>query len=139
MVRYLDELIAEYRVLDDAVLDAGAELEHLIRTSLAVTHRHPQASTIYAQDSRILRACDVDEHFQSRTFSLQQYWLSPLERGCKAGDFDGQLDVRVAFRLIRDGLWLTVRCFEPSTVYPLERLADQCVRLYLAGVLRGVG
>jgi hypothetical protein len=50
------------------------------------------------------------------------------------GSVRAGLDVRVAFRLIRDGLWLTVRWYEPSEAYPLERLEDECIALYLAGI-----
>lgn len=137
VARYLDELIGTYRALDNTGLDASAELEHLIRGSLVVTHRHPHASQIYARDLQLLREVD-DDAFLEQTRALQQYWLSALEKGIQTQEFDSQLDSRVAFRLIRDGLWLTVRWFEPSPVYPLDRLADRCVRLYLGGVLRGV-
>ncbi len=137
VARYLDELIGAYRELDDRELDAAAELEHLIRASLVVTHKHPHASQIYARDSKVLSAVD-DDVFREQTRALQQYWLSALEKGIQTEEFDPQLDARVTFRLIRDGIWLTVRWFEPSDVYPLDRLADRCVRLYLGGVRRGV-
>jgi hypothetical protein len=44
------------------------------------------------------------------------------------------VDPPVFYRLIRDAVWLSVRWFQPSTDYPVSRLADQCTAVFLNGL-----
>ncbi|MBM7517678.1 TetR/AcrR family transcriptional regulator [Nocardioides nitrophenolicus] len=130
--------VAELGTAYDAEL-AGARtgadrVVGLIRASLRVMHRHPHASQIYERDAALLRAAGTPAGLREITNGLQEAWLASLRAGMADGSVRAGLDVRVAFRLIRDGLWLTVRWYQPSQVYPLERLEEECIALYLAGI-----
>lgn len=130
---YVEELVAAYDEVGTA--HTGAErVVGLIRASLRVMHRHPHASQIYERDVALLREAGTPPRLRETTTGLQEAWLAGLRAGITDGSVRADLDVRVAFRLIRDGLWLTVKWYEPSESYPLERLEEECIALYLAGI-----
>jgi len=131
---YLDEQLPAYREID-LTRPASERLEALITASLEVMHRFPHATRIYAADSHHLREAGEGADFRTITNELQQHWLDVLEDGVRTGVFRPDLDTRVAFRLIRDGLWLTVRWFTPTDFYPLSRLSKECAALYSSGVV----
>lgn len=134
---YLDDLTSTYDAAMDADASPADQVASLIRASLEAMHRHPHASQIYERDSALLRELGVPADLRAHTNALQGAWMDALERGAADSSFRSDLDVRVAFRLIRDGLWLTVRWYQPSEVYPLERLEQECVALYLHGLAPG--
>jgi AcrR family transcriptional regulator len=131
---YVAELTAAYAEQVAAGRTGAERVVGLIRASLRVMHRHPHASRIYERDAALLRDAGTPPRLREMTNGLQEAWLASLRDGTTDGSLRADLDVRVAFRLIRDGLWLTVRWYEPSEIYPLERLEDECVALYVAGI-----
>ncbi|KAB2812977.1 TetR/AcrR family transcriptional regulator [Pimelobacter simplex] len=131
---YVDELATAYDVEVAAGATGAERVVGLIRASLRVMHRHPHATQIYERDAALLREAGTPPRLREITNGLQESWLASLRDGMADGSVRAGLDVRVAFRLIRDGLWLTVRWYEPSEVYPLERLEEECIALYLAGI-----
>ena len=131
---YVGELAAAYGA-ETAAASTGAErVAGLIRASLRVMHRHPHATQIYERDAALLRDAGTPPGLREVTNGLQEAWLAGLREGIADGSVRAGLDVRVAFRLIRDGLWLTVRWYRPSEIYPLERLEEECIALYLAAI-----
>jgi AcrR family transcriptional regulator len=132
---YLADLAETYAAAARPGLSGAERVAALIRASLEVMHRHPHASQIYERDSALLRETGTPADMRNHTHDLQEAWLDSFRAGIAEGAFRADLDIRVAFRLIRDGLWLTVRWYQPSEVYPLDRLEAECVALYLHGLM----
>ena len=67
-------------------------------------------------------------------------WLTTLQRGVDDGDFRADLDVRLAYRFIRDVLFTAARRYQPDRPDPQTgsvQVADAYRSLILPGLLRG--
>jgi flavin reductase (DIM6/NTAB) family NADH-FMN oxidoreductase RutF len=69
--------------------------------------------------------------------AIDHVWLSTLQRGIDDGDFRAELDVRLAYRFIRDVLFMAARRYNPGRPGPRTDSA-QVARAYRPLVLNGL-
>jgi flavin reductase (DIM6/NTAB) family NADH-FMN oxidoreductase RutF len=70
--------------------------------------------------------------------AIDQVWLTTLQRGVEEGDFRADLDIRLAYRFIRDVLFTAARRYNPGRPEPRSdsgRIADAYQSLILRGLL----
>lgn len=69
--------------------------------------------------------------------AIDQVWLTTLQRGVDQGDFRAELDVRLAYRFIRDVLFTAARRYTPGRPEPRTGSA-QVTRTYQSLILHGL-
>jgi hypothetical protein len=57
-----------------------------------------------------------------------------LTNGVQDGSFRPELDVELAFRFLRDTVWVAVRWYEPGGVITVDNLAKQYLTIVLDGL-----
>ena len=65
---------------------------------------------------------------------MQRAWLAVLDAGIASGALRSTLDAPFAYRLMRDGIWRTVRWYHPTDEHPITAFAADCAEFYLEGV-----
>jgi len=69
-----------------------------------------------------------------RNTEFRELWVGVLQRAVADGSFRADLDLEVAYRFMRDTVWVAVRWYRPGGTLT----ADQVARQYLAVVLDGI-
>jgi AcrR family transcriptional regulator len=64
----------------------------------------------------------------------RQVWLTRLQEGMASGDLKSDLDLELAYRFIRDTVWVAVRWYRPGGELTAERVADQYLSILLDGI-----
>lgn len=133
VVGYLEELQRRYRALDALTLDPRARLQAVVDTSLELAHERPHATAVYQDElphlhnrSQRTRASDLADE-------IQQVWLDTIEDGKQRGTFRNDLPAGVFHRFIRDCVWLSTRWHSADDAYSTDRLAADCVSIFLDG------
>jgi AcrR family transcriptional regulator len=132
---YLDELHRSYETVLEQHADPVTTLRALIRTSLETALTHASATIIYQQDGNYLRTLPRFTYLTAAGATVQKTWLAVLEEGVSSGQLRSDIDPAIAYRLIRDGIWLSVRWYRPTDDYPVTRFASDCADFYLAGYM----
>ncbi|MYT30025.1 TetR family transcriptional regulator [Streptomyces sp. SID8354] len=134
LVTFLDELWAGY----DAVLAAGhgprETIEALVTESFREIDRHRAAVAIYQKEARHLATQPRFGYLTESRRKFEQLWLGTLERGVAEGVFRGDLDLRLAYRFLRDTVWVAASWYRPEGRHTPGEIARQ----YLAMVLDGI-
>ncbi|MEK2474958.1 MULTISPECIES: TetR/AcrR family transcriptional regulator [Streptomyces] len=134
LAAFLDELWAGY----DAVLEAGLgpreTIEALVTESFREIDRHRAAVAIYQKEARYLATQPRFGYLTESRRKFERAWLGTLERGVAEGVFRADLDLRLAYRFLRDTVWVAASWYRPEGRHSPEEIARQ----YLAMVLDGI-
>ncbi|MFD9697668.1 TetR/AcrR family transcriptional regulator [Lentzea sp. NPDC059081] len=134
---FLDELFARYREIVDAGLEPQQTLKALVVASFeAIDTRHAEVA-IYQNESRQLMGLERFSYIEDRNVEFRKLWSVLLEDGMSAGVFRADLDVDLAYRFIRDTVWVAVRWYRPDGGLPAETVADQYLAILLDGIATG--
>ncbi|GAA4819642.1 TetR family transcriptional regulator KstR2 [Tomitella cavernea] len=134
LAEFLDELFGRYRRIVDAGQDARTTLEELVRASFGAIDVRHSAVAIYQDEAKHLAANPRFGYLGERAREFRELWIGVLRRGVADGSFRPGLDVEIAFRFIRDTVWVAVRWYRPGG----ERSADTIASEYLSIVLNGI-
>jgi len=138
----VDEILAPYlRDLQTAckpvlsrAADPRTKLRDLVVASLQVVEAHPHATEIYQSDVNYLSQFERFGYLAAAAAEVRRAWLDVISDGVARGAFRADLEPRIAYRLMRDAIWLSVRWFRPTRDYPLARFAEDATSLFLDGV-----
>jgi AcrR family transcriptional regulator len=138
----VDQILAPYlhdlrAACDEALLasaDPAARLRGLISASLRVAAAHPHATEIYQSDGPYLSQSDRFGYLTSAAQDVRKAWLQVIGDGIASGAFRPDMDPGIAYRLMRDAIWLSVRWFKPSPGRSPAKFADDCTSLFLEGL-----
>lgn len=131
---FLDDLFAAYDEVARAGLDARATLEGLVRASFAaIGGRHDEVA-IYQDEAKHLRANPRFEYISARHAEFREMWLAVLRRGVEEGDFRADLDLTLAYRFLRDTVWVAVRWYRADGELAPDVVADQYLSIVLDGI-----
>lgn len=136
LTSYLEDLQKSYEHVLASSYSADERLRRLIAASLTVSIRHPRASEIYQNDASYLAAQSGFTFLHDVGQLIQEALVSVIDDGVKAGVFRHDVDSKVFYRLLRDGMWRSVRWFRPTPDYPVERLCEDISAVYLDGFRR---
>jgi len=132
---FLDELFTRYQEIVDSGLGPRRTLRALVVASFeAIDHRHAEVA-IYQNESKHLMPLERFSYLEDRSVEFRKLWTVLLEDGMGAGVFRADLDVDLAYRFIRDTVWVAVRWYRPGGGLSADAVADQ----YLAILLDGIG
>ena len=134
---FLDELWGRY----DAVLAAGfgprETIEALVTESFREIDRHLAAVAIYQKESRHLSALPRFHYLADSQQKFEKAWLGTLERGVADGSFREDLDIRLAYRFVRDTVWVAASWYRPGGQHSPEEIARQYLTMVLDGIAAG--
>ncbi|MGY2062894.1 TetR family transcriptional regulator, partial [Nocardia gipuzkoensis] len=65
---------------------------------------------------------------------FRELWHNVLARGVEDGSFRPELDVELAFRFLRDTVWVAVRWYQPGGRITVDSLAKQYLTIVLDGL-----
>lgn len=116
--------------------DPVQELRGLIEISLKVKYEHPHVSEVYQAEYLNLAGVEGFEFVENAVRETEVMWLKTLSRGVEAGVFREDIPQPVFFRLVRDAMWSTVRWIESEDAEAFARLTDQCVSVFLNGIVK---
>ncbi|TCK01245.1 TetR/AcrR family transcriptional regulator [Nocardia alba] len=131
---FLDDLFGRYREIAGAGLSARDTLESLVTASYESFDRHHAAVAIYQAEAKNLR--DVERFGYIRDFNTEfrDLWHRVLAAGVADGSFRPELDVELAFRFLRDTVWVAVRWYTPGGPITVQTLAQQYLTIVLDGL-----
>jgi len=130
----LDELFDGYRAIVAAGLDSRSTLEALVLRSCDAIHHQHAAVAIYQDEAKHLIKLPQFGYIAVRNTEFRELWVGVLQRGVADGSFRADLDIEVAYRFMRDTVWVAVRWYRPGGTLT----ADQVAKQYLAIVLDGI-
>lgn len=131
---FLDELFDGYRAIVAAGLDSRSTLEALVLRSFDAIHHQYAAVAIYQDEAKHLIKLPQFGYIAVRNTEFRELWVGVLQRGVADGSFRADLDIEVAYRFMRDTVWVAVRWYRPGGTLT----ADQVAKQYLAIVLDGI-
>ena len=134
---FLDDLFASYREIVDACLPPKQTLKALVVASFeAIDTRHAEVA-IYQNESKHLMPLARFSYLRDRSVEFRKLWTVLLEDGMRAGVFRADLDVDLAYRFIRDTVWVAVRWYRPGGGLTADTVADQYLAILLDGIATG--
>jgi AcrR family transcriptional regulator len=131
---FLDPLFARYEEIRDARLGPRQTLEALVLASFEAVDQQHDAAAIYQAEARRLANQPGFEYIPQRLAEFRQLWRDVLSAGVADGSFRPDLDVDLAYRFLRDTVWVSVHWYRPAGPLPIETVAKQYLSIVLDGM-----
>ncbi len=130
---FLAELFGRYREIVATEPDPRKAFEALVDESFqAIDHSHA-AIALYQNEGRQLEQLPRFAYLRDTNQEFRDIWLNTLEKGIASGAFRADLDATLAYRFVRDTVWVGVRWYSPGGKLTAEAVSAQ----YLAMILEG--
>lgn len=131
---FLDALFGRYDEILARGLGPRETLEAIVAASFAaIDERHAEVA-IYQNEAGYLAEFERFGYIEERNIQFRKMWSTILTDGIARGAFRPDLDVEVAYRFLRDTVWVAVRWYSPGG--PLGH--DDIARQYLGILLDGI-
>ncbi|WP_188830269.1 TetR/AcrR family transcriptional regulator [Nocardia camponoti] len=131
---FLDELFGRYREIAAAGLSSRDTLEALVIASYEAIDAHHAAVAIYQAEAKNLRDVPRFAYIGDFNTEFRELWHRVLAAGVADGSFRPELDVELAFRFLRDTVWVAVRWYTPGGPITVKNLAQQYLTIVLDGL-----
>lgn len=131
---YLDSLMTTYTEIVDRQQDPESTLRALITAAFVSLGPHRAAITVIQNERTYLSQFPRFAYLTKTEADVRRIWVKVIEDGIAQGIFRGDLDPVIAYRFLRDSVWVAVRWFTPSGKLSAEQLADQYLRLVMEGL-----
>ncbi|NSC23863.1 TetR/AcrR family transcriptional regulator [Streptomyces albus subsp. chlorinus] len=131
---FLTDLWQGYQRIEEACLPPRETFEGLVTESFRQMERHRPAVVIYQKEARRLAAQERFRYLSDSQERFQKLWTRTLERGVADGSFRRELDVPVAYRFVRDTVWMAAVWFRPQGRKSAAQIAEQYTSMVLDGI-----
>ncbi|MGW4074839.1 TetR/AcrR family transcriptional regulator [Streptomyces asiaticus] len=131
---FLNELWAGYDEVLGAGLGPRETVEALVTESFREIDRHRAAVEIYQKESKHLATQPRFRYLSESQGRFERAWLGALERGVAEGAFRADLDIRLAYRFLRDTVWVAASWYRPGGRHSPEEIARQYLSMVLDGI-----
>jgi TetR/AcrR family transcriptional regulator, cholesterol catabolism regulator len=131
---YLDELLGTYRTIVEAGEPPAATLRELVHASFRSLSEHRAAITVLQNERNYLRTLPRFGYLTKSEEEVRRIWITVLRDGMESGDFRSDLDPVVAYRFLRDSVWVAVRWFRADGQLSADELADRYLMLIFDGL-----
>lgn len=131
---FMSDLVKRYDEVLAASTDPLLQLQGLVEASMKTVAEHPHATEIYQNDARYLQASGAPADVRQHARAVRGAWIQVLEQGVTEHAFRSDVPVKVMYPLLRDGLWLTARWFQPTRTYGYAELARDYVKVFVEGL-----
>nr|WP_246461293.1 TetR/AcrR family transcriptional regulator [Nocardia transvalensis] len=132
---FLDDLFGRYREIVASGLAARDTLEALVIASYESFDRHHAAVAIYQAEAKRLSDTPRFAYIEKYNQEFRELWHNVLTRGVADGSFRPELDIELAFRFLRDTVWVAVRWYQPGGRITVDSLAKQYLTIVLDGLI----
>ncbi|GAA1638247.1 TetR/AcrR family transcriptional regulator [Actinoplanes couchii] len=129
---FLEDVLAGYREAVRSAPGPREAIELIVRSSSATLGRHRAALTMLQNDWNYFSGQPRFDYLRTAMKEIEQTWIDLLERGKETGVFRADLDARLAYRLLRDILWMPAS--RPSSTWTTEEIVDGLLRLLFDGI-----
>jgi AcrR family transcriptional regulator len=132
---FQEELFAGYDEILNSHRPVREKIEAAVRLSFEAIDTHHHEVAIFQNEADWLVGLGerfaylTDRHAQSR-----QVWLTLLTEGIESGALKADIDLELAYRFIRDTVWVAVRWYRPDGELSAETVADQYLSILLDGI-----
>lgn len=133
LVDYLEDLVTGYGAAAGGEPDPIERIGDLVQFTFNIAREKPEATAIYRRDGAMLAEQERFSYVADAAARIREIWLATLREGKEAGVVRADLDGDVAYRLIRDSIWLAANWFTPQADYPTNRFLKDCTAVFLTG------
>jgi TetR/AcrR family transcriptional regulator, cholesterol catabolism regulator len=136
---FLEDLIAHYRAALANAGDAGSVLAEMVRIGFHTLEPQRAAITVMQNDWNYLRSLPGDrfDYLVRAEDEVERMWVEQIKRGQASGQFRADLDPKLTYRMIRDGIWVAVRWFRPDGRLDTDALAEHYIKVLFDGLATG--
>jgi len=131
---FLDDLFARYREIAARELGPKQTLEAIVVASFHAIDEHHAAVAIYQSEARHLATEERFGYIRERTEEFRALWRDVLTAGVADGSFRAGLDVELAYRFLRDTVWVCVSWYRPGGELGIDAVAEQYLTIVLDGI-----
>jgi TetR/AcrR family transcriptional regulator, cholesterol catabolism regulator len=131
---FLDSLFGRYRAIVARQLGPRATLEAVVVASFEAVDQQHDAVAIYQNEARHLADQDRFGYIGDRLAEFRTLWQTILRDGVADGTFRADLDVDLAYRFLRDTVWVAVGWFRPGGPVSVQTVAQQYLSIVLDGI-----
>ncbi|BCK52739.1 putative transcriptional regulator TetR family protein [Nocardia wallacei] len=131
---FLDDLFGRYREIAASGLPARDTLEALVIVSYESFDRWHAAVAIYQAEAKRLSGTARFAYIEEYNREFRELWHQVLSRGVGDGSFRPELDIELAYRFLRDTVWVAVRWYQPGGRITVDNLAKQYLTIVLDGL-----
>ncbi|WP_280234719.1 TetR/AcrR family transcriptional regulator [Nocardia cyriacigeorgica] len=131
---FLDDLFGRYREIVASGLSSRDTLEALVLASYESFDRSHAAVAIYQAEAKRLRGVDRFTYIDEYNKEFRALWHQVLTNGVRDGSFRAELDIELAYRFLRDTVWVAVRWYQPGGPVTVDNLAKQYLTIVLDGL-----
>ncbi|MFE3442222.1 TetR/AcrR family transcriptional regulator [Nocardia sp. NPDC059180] len=131
---FLDDLFGRYREIVASGLSSRDTLEALVLASYESFDRSHAAVAIYQAEAKRLRGVERFTYIDEYNKEFRALWHQVLTSGVGDGSFRAELDIELAYRFLRDTVWVAVRWYQPGGPVTVDNLAKQYLTIVLDGL-----
>ncbi|MBQ1119603.1 TetR/AcrR family transcriptional regulator [Streptomyces sp. B15] len=131
---FLTDLWAGYQRIEEAERGPRETFEGLVAESFRQMERHRPAVALYQKEARHLAPQERFRYLADSQERFQKLWTRTLERGVADGSFRADLDIPVAYRFVRDTVWVAAVWFRPQGRKSAAQIAEQYTSMVLDGI-----
>ena len=111
---YVDELLADYRRIIAAGGPPREVLSRLANSVFASFAEHRAAIMVWQNERQNLDRRPGFAHLAQAQAEVERLWTEVIRQGIETGDFREDLDPRLAYRFMRDSVWMAVHWYSPG-------------------------
>jgi AcrR family transcriptional regulator len=131
---FLDSLFGQYRAIVAEGRGPRETLEAIVVASFEAIDQQHDAVAIYQNEARHLVDSERFGYIRERLAEFRTLWRTILRDGMADGSFRADLDVDLAYRFLRDTVWVGVRWYRPGGTLEVHAVAKQYLSIVLDGI-----
>ena len=120
---FLGSLFSEYSEIVARGLAPLDTLTLIVQASFEAIHSQRDAVAIYQSEARRLAEQPNFAYIRTRLQEFRALWFGVLEGGIADGSFRADLDVELAYRFLRDTVWVGVSWYRPEGSLTIEAIS----------------
>lgn len=133
---FLEEQKQAYEQVLRETDDPREAIAELIRVSFRAMQRDRAAIAIFQNESKYLSQFDRFAFLRQSANDFERLWTRVLQDGQRRGVFRADLNVKLAYRFIRDMVWTTVHWYNPRGKLTANVIAEQYIQILCEGIVK---
>ena len=129
---FLADLISRYESVLPHVNGMREELRALVHSSVEVAADHPYATEIY-QNERAYHGPQAPAQISTAVNRAHEFWVDTATRAGVRGELRPELDPTEFARMLREGVWWSVRYHRESLTENGSAVADTLLAVFVDG------
>ena len=129
---FLHDLLHRYESVLPHVNGTRDEFAALVRSSIDVATAHPYATEIY-QNERAYHGPEAPSEISDAVEHAHRFWLVTATQASQRGDLRPDLDPVEFARMLREGVWWSVRYHRESLAEAGSSVAETLIAVFLDG------